>query len=120
MKNWAETNSKLGANPQVGKYIGVYFAIGVGAALLTVVQTLILWIFCSIEVRSPPPSLSPLLCYSRLVSRICPMDSDDKNYAAAFAKMSGYHNTGFEKTARKYGHGHFQVTNVVFRCDSGW
>jgi hypothetical protein len=37
-------------NPEVGKYIGIYFAFGVGAAALTVIQTLILWIFCSIEV----------------------------------------------------------------------
>jgi hypothetical protein len=34
----------------VGKYIGIYFAFGVGSAALSVVQTLILWIFCSIEV----------------------------------------------------------------------
>ena len=34
----------------MGKYIGIYFAFGVGSAALVVVQTLILWIFCSIEV----------------------------------------------------------------------
>lgn len=49
LKNWAETNDKAGRNPQVGKYIGIYFAFGIGSAALTVVQTLILWIFCSIE-----------------------------------------------------------------------
>ncbi|KAH8815635.1 P-loop containing nucleoside triphosphate hydrolase protein [Xylogone sp. PMI_703] len=49
LKNWAETNSEQGSNPQVGKYIGIYFAFGIGSALLVVVQTLILWIFCSIE-----------------------------------------------------------------------
>jgi len=37
-------------NPDVGKYIGVYFAFGIGSASLVVIQTLILWIFCSIEV----------------------------------------------------------------------
>jgi ATP-binding cassette, subfamily C (CFTR/MRP), member 1 len=42
-------NGKAHGNPQVGKYLGIYFAFGVGAAALTVVQTLILWIFCSIE-----------------------------------------------------------------------
>lgn len=42
-------NSDAGGNPHVGKYLGVYFAFGVGSAGLTVVQTLILWIFCSIE-----------------------------------------------------------------------
>lgn len=51
LKNWAEANRKLGANPDVGKWIGIYFAFGIGSSALTVVQTLILWIFCSIEVR---------------------------------------------------------------------
>ncbi|KAI0024968.1 P-loop containing nucleoside triphosphate hydrolase protein [Xylariomycetidae sp. FL0641] len=49
LKNWAEHNSAAGGNPQVGKYLGIYFAFGIGSAALTVVQTLILWIFCSIE-----------------------------------------------------------------------
>ncbi|KAM0176295.1 hypothetical protein ACHAPF_004945 [Botrytis cinerea] len=50
LKSWAEANDKLGINRDVGKYIGVYFAFGIGSAALVVVQTLILWIFCSIEV----------------------------------------------------------------------
>lgn len=50
LKNWAERNTKAGGNPDVGKYIGIYFVFGIGAAALTVLQTLILWIFCSIEV----------------------------------------------------------------------
>ncbi|TEY71265.1 hypothetical protein BOTCAL_0097g00210 [Botryotinia calthae] len=49
LKSWAEANDKLGINRDVGKYIGVYFAFGIGSAALVVVQTLILWIFCSIE-----------------------------------------------------------------------
>ncbi|KAF7949291.1 hypothetical protein EAE96_008456 [Botrytis aclada] len=49
LKSWAEHNDKLGVNRDVGKYIGVYFAFGIGSAALVVVQTLILWIFCSIE-----------------------------------------------------------------------
>ncbi|KAF2868308.1 multidrug resistance-associated protein 1 [Massariosphaeria phaeospora] len=49
LKHWSEINQRYGGNPQVGKYIGVYFAFGVGSAALVVVQTLILWIFCSIE-----------------------------------------------------------------------
>lgn len=51
LKNWSEVNQQYGGNPQVGKYIGIYFAFGIGSAALVVVQTLILWIFCSIEVR---------------------------------------------------------------------
>lgn len=50
LKHWSEVNQQYGKNPEVGKYIGVYFAFGVGSAALVVVQTLILWIFCSVEV----------------------------------------------------------------------
>lgn len=49
LKNWAEVNGDEGGNPDTGKYIGIYFAFGIGSAALVVVQTLILWIFCSIE-----------------------------------------------------------------------
>ncbi|KAI2637307.1 metal resistance protein YCF1 [Xylaria nigripes] len=49
LKDWAERNGAVGGNPDVGKYLGIYFAFGVGSAVLTVIQTLILWIFCSIE-----------------------------------------------------------------------
>ena len=50
LKNWSEANSETGSNSHVGKYIGIYFAFGIGSAALSVVQTMILWIFCSIEV----------------------------------------------------------------------
>jgi len=49
LKHWSEMNQRYGGNPQVGKNIGIYFSFGVGSAALVVVQTLILWIFCSIE-----------------------------------------------------------------------
>jgi len=52
LKQWSEANQRAHGNPHVGKNIGIYFAFGVGSAALVVVQTLILWIFCSIEVRS--------------------------------------------------------------------
>ncbi len=55
LKNWSEVNGRTGGNPHVGKYIGIYFAFGFGNAALVVLQTLILWIFCSIEVRMTPP-----------------------------------------------------------------
>ena len=50
LKRWTEVNEAEGKNPKVGKYIGVYFAFGIGSAGLVILQTLILWIFCSIEV----------------------------------------------------------------------
>lgn len=50
LKKWSELNESSGANPDVGRFIGVYLAFGLGASLLVVIQNLILWIFCSIEV----------------------------------------------------------------------
>ncbi|KAK5988916.1 Metal resistance protein YCF1 [Cladobotryum mycophilum] len=49
LKTWADHNQLTGSNEHVGKYIGIYFAFGLGGSALTVIQTLILWIFCSIE-----------------------------------------------------------------------
>ncbi|KAK3717789.1 ATP-binding cassette glutathione S-conjugate transporter ycf1 [Vermiconidia calcicola] len=49
LKDWASVNERAGRNPDVAKYLGIYFAFGVGSAALVVFQTLILWIFCSIE-----------------------------------------------------------------------
>ena len=54
LKHWSEVNQDYGGNPLVGKYVGIYFAFGIGGAALVVIQTLILWIFCSIEVSSLP------------------------------------------------------------------
>lgn len=50
LKEWAERNQESGTNDNVGMFIGIYFAFGIGGSLLNVIQTLILWIFCSIEV----------------------------------------------------------------------
>lgn len=49
LKKWAEVNDANESNSNVGRYIGVYFALGISGAALVLVQTLILWIFCSIE-----------------------------------------------------------------------
>lgn len=52
LKQWAELNSEKRENSEVGKYIGIYFALGIGAAALVVFQTLILWVFCAVEVST--------------------------------------------------------------------
>lgn len=49
LKHWADSNRDQGMNQTVGKFLGIYFAIGIGSSALTVIQTLVLWIFCSIE-----------------------------------------------------------------------
>lgn len=73
----------------MGKNIGIYFAFGVGSAALVVVQTLILWIFCSIEVRS---KLLSTLRYTRLIRL-----------------------TGQSQTARADGVRHLPLSNELFR-----
>ena len=55
LKDWSEANGANGSNRNIGKYIGVYFAFGIGYSALVMMQTLTLWIFCSIEVRVPGP-----------------------------------------------------------------
>ncbi|KAF3923710.1 hypothetical protein ABW20_dc0104162 [Dactylellina cionopaga] len=49
LKKWSEYNDRHQDNSKLGMWIGTYFAIGIGASALVVIQTLILWIFCSIE-----------------------------------------------------------------------
>ncbi len=49
LKNWSEKNSETGSNPQVGKYLGVYLALGIIASFLSLAQTITLWIWCTIQ-----------------------------------------------------------------------
>lgn len=93
LKNWSEVNQASGGNPLVGKYIGVYFAFGIGSAALVVVQTLILWIFCSIEV-CPPLGLYDWVLTSEM--------------------------TGITQIARKDGFCNFPVTNEFLRDHAHW
>ncbi|SCU86268.1 LANO_0C07338g1_1 [Lachancea nothofagi CBS 11611] len=49
LKHWSEINTQYGSNPHVSKYLGIYFLLGVGSALSTLVQTVILWVYCTIH-----------------------------------------------------------------------
>ncbi|KAJ5191465.1 Metal resistance protein YCF1 [Penicillium cinerascens] len=49
LKSWTQYNEEHGSNENVGKFIGIYLAFGLGSSLLVIFQNLILWIFCSIE-----------------------------------------------------------------------
>lgn len=49
LKHWLEVNTEVGYNPDVPFYLGVYFLLGLGSALLMLLQTVILWIFCTIQ-----------------------------------------------------------------------
>jgi ATP-binding cassette subfamily C (CFTR/MRP) protein 1 len=54
LKHWSETNNDVGENPQVAKFIGVYVVFGLGSAVLVFIQSMILWLACSIKVRRAP------------------------------------------------------------------
>lgn len=49
LKHWSEVNTKYGYNPEVGKYLGIYFALGFGYSVCALVQTCFMWIFCTIR-----------------------------------------------------------------------
>lgn len=106
LKRWSEINELYGSNPDVGKYIGVYFAFGIGSAALVVLQvrvslvrstmtdttqTLLLWIFCSIEVRES---------------------------LVEFGRSELIFFAGFEKTTRSHGVCHIPLSNEFLRYDS--
>ncbi|KAH3901952.1 probable Metal resistance protein YCF1 [Saccharomycodes ludwigii] len=49
LKHWSEVNTRLGYNPNISKYLGIYFSFGIGSALATLASVIILWIFCTIS-----------------------------------------------------------------------
>ncbi|CAI1826365.1 hypothetical protein SEUBUCD650_0B02620 [Saccharomyces eubayanus] len=49
LKHWSEVNSRYGANPNAARYLGIYFALGIGSALATLIQTIVLWVYCTIH-----------------------------------------------------------------------
>jgi ATP-binding cassette, subfamily C (CFTR/MRP), member 1 len=49
LKTWAESNQSNGGNANIAKNVGVYFALGMSGSAMVVVQTMIMWIYCSIQ-----------------------------------------------------------------------
>src|ERR1700761_5005281 len=49
LKNWSEMNERNGSNASIAKNVGVYFALGMSGSAMIVVQTMIMWVFCSIQ-----------------------------------------------------------------------
>lgn len=49
LKHWSEVNTEYGGNPHAVRYLLIYFALGVSSALATLIQTIILWVFCTIH-----------------------------------------------------------------------
>ncbi|KAG2178766.1 hypothetical protein INT43_001612 [Umbelopsis isabellina] len=49
IKYWSDQNQKTGSNDRVWVYLGIYAAIGWSSVIFTVLQTLVLWVFCAIR-----------------------------------------------------------------------
>lgn len=49
LKHWSEVNTDKGYNPHATRYLLVYLALGVGSALASLIQTVVLWVFCTIH-----------------------------------------------------------------------
>lgn len=49
LKYWSDQNQKSGSNDRVWVYLGIYAAIGWSSVIFTVLQTLVLWVFCAIR-----------------------------------------------------------------------
>lgn len=49
LKHWSEVNTKYGANPHAGGYLAVYLVLGIFSALSTLIQTVVLWVYCTIH-----------------------------------------------------------------------
>ncbi|KAM0414623.1 hypothetical protein ACHAPT_013533 [Fusarium lateritium] len=49
LKQWSEANDDTNIDVNVKKYLGIYVAFGLGSAGLVLLQSSILWLWCSIE-----------------------------------------------------------------------
>ncbi|RFN54506.1 putative multidrug resistance protein [Fusarium flagelliforme] len=49
LKQWADANDDANTDVDTKKYLGIYVAFGLGSAGLVIIQSSILWLWCSIE-----------------------------------------------------------------------
>ncbi|KAK6454241.1 P-loop containing nucleoside triphosphate hydrolase protein [Scheffersomyces xylosifermentans] len=49
LKHWSEVNTRYGYNPDIVKYLGIYFLLGIGFSAATLIQNIFLWILCTIQ-----------------------------------------------------------------------
>ncbi|KAI5970206.1 YCF1 [Candida margitis] len=49
LEHWSEINTKYGYNPNVAKYLGIYFLLGIGYSTSSLIQNISLWILCTIQ-----------------------------------------------------------------------
>lgn len=88
LKRWSEMNEANGSNPEVGKYIGIYFVFGIGAAALVVIQVSICCACVTWLLTVLDPTTLDFLFYRGLLVR-----QNDAEYPAHIS------STGFEEVA---------------------
>lgn len=49
LKHWSEVNTKYGYNPNIPKYLGIYFLLGLGFSATSLLNSCLMWIFCTIQ-----------------------------------------------------------------------
>ena len=49
LKHWSEENTKVDGNPNFGRNVLIYFALGIGGSTLVVIYTVILYMYCAIQ-----------------------------------------------------------------------
>lgn len=49
LKHWSEVNTEHGYNPQIPKYLGIYFLLGIGYLCATLLQVSFMWVYCTIN-----------------------------------------------------------------------
>jgi hypothetical protein len=122
LKHWAEENDKAGGNPDAARYILIYFAFGIGSVLLVVLQTLILWIFCSIEVGLPfsllrsPESGVGACGWADPENPLLQAPWGKKQTSSTVLRLTVAMITlGFAQTSRADGLGGYEGAHVIFR-----
>ncbi|KAH3665603.1 hypothetical protein OGAPHI_003791 [Ogataea philodendri] len=49
LKHWSDINTEKGYNPTPWKYLGIYFALCIGCSVVLLAQTIIQWLYVSIQ-----------------------------------------------------------------------
>jgi ATP-binding cassette subfamily C (CFTR/MRP) protein 1 len=100
LKHWSEVNSGSNGttNPHVGRYLGIYAVFGIGSAVLMVIQTVILMIYCAIH--------SAKLLHDRML------------VAVIRAPMSFFETTPLGRIINRFANDVYRVDQVLARTFS--
>lgn len=98
LKHWADINSRFGANPHISRYLGFYIFLGVGAAVVTVSQSLVLYTYCAIH--------SARILHDRMLN------------AVVRAPMSFFETTPLGRILNRFSNDVYRIDQVLARTFS--